>query len=78
MNFLARTFFGRLDCHFLWFPILILYDIFICDSSLVPQLIKNLTAVWEAWVGKIPGEGKGYPLQYSGLENSTDCEFHSP
>ena len=24
------------------------------------------------WVGKIPGEGKGYPLQYSGLENSTD------
>ena len=20
-----------------------------------------------------PGEGKGYPLQYSGLENSTDC-----
>ena len=25
-----------------------------------------------------PGEGKGYPLQYSGLENSTDCvaSFH--
>ena len=20
-----------------------------------------------------PGEGKGYPLQYSGLQNSTDC-----
>jgi len=20
-----------------------------------------------------PGEGKGYPLQYSGLENSMDC-----
>ena len=20
-----------------------------------------------------PGEGKGYPLQYSGLENSKDC-----
>ena len=22
------------------------------------------------------GEGKGYPLQYSGLENSTDCIVH--
>ena len=23
--------------------------------------------------GRAPGEGKGYPLQYSGLENSMDC-----
>ena len=23
-----------------------------------------------------PGEGKGYPLQYSGLENSMDCMVH--
>ena len=23
-------------------------------------------------VGRSPGEGKGYPLQYSGLENSMD------
>ena len=23
-------------------------------------------------LGKYPGEGKGYPLQYSGLENSID------
>ena len=23
--------------------------------------------------GRYPGEGKGYPLQYSGLENSKDC-----
>ena len=22
---------------------------------------------------RYPGEGKGYPLQYSGLENSTEC-----
>ena len=28
------------------------------------------------WVGKIPGEGKGYPLQYSGLENSMDFIVH--
>ena len=24
-------------------------------------------------LGTSPGEGKGYPLQYSGLENSIDC-----
>ena len=27
-------------------------------------------------LGRCPGEGKGYPLQYSGLENSTDCIAH--
>ena len=37
------------------------------------QLVKYLSAVWEVWVGKISGEGKGYPLQHSGLENSMDC-----
>ena len=24
-------------------------------------------------LGRFPGEGKGHPLQYSGLENSMDC-----
>ena len=24
-------------------------------------------------LGRLPGEGKGYALQYSGLENSMDC-----
>ena len=42
------------------------------------QLVKNLPAMWETWVRSLgwedcPGEGKGYPLQYSGLENSMDC-----
>ena len=27
-------------------------------------------------LGRYPGEGKGYPLQYSGLENSKDCIVH--
>ena len=27
-------------------------------------------------LGRCPGEGKGYPLQYSGLENSTVCIVH--
>ena len=27
---------------------------------------------WIPGLGRSPGEGKGYPLQYSGLENSMD------
>ena len=34
------------------------------DLSSIPRL------------GRFPGEGKGYPLQYSGLENSMDCIVH--
>ena len=34
------------------------------DQGLIPGL------------GRSPGEGKGYPLQYSGLENSMDCIDH--
>ena len=34
------------------------------DPGLIPGL------------GRSPGEGKGYPLQYSGLENSMDCIVH--
>ena len=27
-------------------------------------------------LGRSPGEGNGYPLQHSGLENSMDCVIH--
>ena len=27
-------------------------------------------------LGRSPGEGNGYPLQYSGLENATDSIVH--
>jgi len=27
-------------------------------------------------LGRSPGEGKGYPLQYSGLQKSMDCIDH--
>ena len=42
------------------------------------QLVKNLPAMQETWVRSLgwedpPGEGKGYPLQYSGLENFYFC-----
>ena len=48
-------------------------------ASLVAQLVNNPPAMLETWVralgsspglGRSPGEGKGYPLQYSGVENS--------
>ena len=48
-------------------------------ASLVTHLVENLPGLWETWVRSIsglersPGEGKGYLLQYSGLENSMDC-----
>ena len=35
----------------------------------------NLPAMWETWIpetGRSPGEGNGYPLQHSCLENSKD------
>ena len=50
-------------------------------AFLVAQLVKNLPAMRESWVRslgweKSPGEGNGYLLQYSGLENSMDCIVH--
>ena len=46
-------------------------------ASLVAQMVKNLPAIAEdpgltPELGRSPGEGKGYPLQYSCLENSMD------
>ena len=45
-------------------------------ASLVAQLVKNLPAMQETCVGKIPWRGKVYPLQYSGLENFMDYIVH--
>ena len=50
-------------------------------ASLVAQLVKNPLAMQETWVQSLgwedsPGEGKGYSLQYSGLENSMNCIVH--
>ena len=32
---------------------------------------ENLPTMWETWVQSLGW--KGYPIQHSGLENSTDC-----
>ena len=54
-------------------------DIHVC--SLGAQLVKNPPTMQETWVRSLGWEdslkkGKGYPLQYSGLENSMDCIVH--
>ena len=49
-------------------------------ASLIAQLVKHPPAVQETPVRFLSqgrsGEGKGYPLQYSGLESSMDCIGH--
>ena len=50
-------------------------------ASLVAHLVKNPPAMQGSNMGLIPGMGralgerKGYPLQYSGLENSIDSPW---
>ena len=39
-------------------------------ASLVAQLVKNQPAIQETRVRLLGGQGDGYPLQYSCLENS--------
>ena len=50
-------------------------------ASLIAQLVKNPPAMQETpglipGLGRSTGEGIGYPLQCSGLENSMDCKVH--
>ena len=48
--------------------------------QILEQILQGPPAIREIWVlpwvGKIPGKGNGYPLQYSGLENSMNCIVH--
>ena len=54
---------------------------FIMGLPLWLSWLKNLPAMRETWVQsqglrRSPGEGKGYPLQYSGVQNSMNCIVH--
>ena len=47
------------------------------DSSVVRESACNVGDLdLIPGLGRTPGEVKGYLLQYSGLENSTDCIAH--
>ena len=44
------------------------------DSSVGKESVCNAgDPSWIPGLGRSAGEGEGYPLLYSGLENSTDC-----
>ena len=45
-------------------------------ASLVAQLVKNPLQCERPGLGRSPGEGNSYPLQYSGLVNSINCTVH--
>ena len=54
------------------------YPLLCSWASLVAQLVKNPPAMQDNWVRSLGWEdpleiGKGYPLQYSGLDYSMDC-----
>ena len=44
------------------------------DSKESAHNVRDLGSI--PGLGRSPGEGIGYPLQYSGLENSMDCIVH--
>ena len=69
----------------MWRPAFLIPNIvlssLISRASLVAQLVKESAFNVEdlgsvPGLGRFPGEGKGYPLQDSGLENSMDCIVH--
>ena len=53
---------------------------FIRWASLVAQLVKNLLAIWETWVGKILGRKERLPTpvfwpgEFHGLYSSWSCK----
>ena len=50
--------------------------VFLCGSAGKESTCKVGELGSIPGLGRSPGEGKGYPLQYSGLENSVDCIVH--
>ena len=59
------------------------FHIFICQYH-VPGSLDGKASAYNVGdlgsilgLGRSPGEGKGYPLQYSGLENSMDFIVHA-
>ena len=44
-----------------------------CDSAGKESTCNLRDLGWIPGLGRSPEEGNGYPLQYSGLENSMDC-----
>ena len=54
----------------------IIFQGFPCDSAGKESTCNAGDLGLIPGLGRSPGEGKGYPLHYSGLENSMDCIVH--
>ena len=50
--------------------------VFPCGSASKESDCNEGDLGWIPGLGRSPGEGKGYPLQYSGLENPMDSVVH--
>ena len=63
-------------CDQLWLPVCLLLPGLPGDLSGKESACNSgdLGSIPE--LGRSPGEGNGYPFQYSGLENSMDCIVH--
>ena len=57
-------------------PLLFIYLGFPCGSAGKESACNAADLGSVPGLGRPPGEGKGYPLQCSGLENPMDCIFH--
>ena len=56
-----------------WFMVSYLYTVGFPDGSDGKESACNVSDLGSIpGLGRSPGDGKGYPLQYSGLENSMD------
>ena len=55
-------------------PLILSFGFTGCEISWQCPLAGDLGSI--PGLGRSPGEGKGYPLQYSDLENSMDCTVH--
>ena len=53
-----------------------IYLVFLCGSAGKESACNAGDLGSVPGLGRSPREGKGYPLQYSGLENSKDCTVH--
>ena len=50
--------------------------LYLCSSVGKESAYNEGAPAFIPGLGRSPGEGNGYPLQYSGLENSMDCRVH--
>ena len=66
---------GKIPCRRDWLPT----PVFLCfpGGSADKESACNVGDLGLiSGLGRSPGEGKGYPLQYSGLETSMGCIIH--